>query len=192
MKLRECLTGNRMERMPDIAFRAMSFIFRIRDFFSPPEERIGDLGIKRGFTVVDYGCGPGRYVEAASRLVGEGGRVYAVDIHELAVKAVSVRIRERGLDNVETFLARGYTCDVPARSADMIYALDMFHMIREPSAFLKELHRILKPDGYLILETGHQPKEKAAGKIRESGMWRITGEAKRHFRCEPVQEEMNY
>ncbi|MBN2123272.1 MAG: class I SAM-dependent methyltransferase [Deltaproteobacteria bacterium] len=186
MNLKEYIIGNRMERMPDIAFRAMSLVFRIRDFFSPPEGRIGDLGIEEGFTIVDYGCGPGRYVKVASRLVGEKGKVYAVDIHELAVEAVKERIHREGLTNVVPLLARGYSCDIPDHEAHMIYALDMFHMVREPTPFLKELHRILKPDGFLVLETGHQPVERAAGKVRDSGSWRIVEQGKGRLRCEPL------
>ncbi len=37
--------------------------------------------------VIDYGCGTGRCLKKASGQVGDRGAVYAVDIHELAIKS---------------------------------------------------------------------------------------------------------
>lgn len=85
--------GKGMERIPVIAFRMMSFIIGLKYIFSPVDARVDTFGIKEGFTVIDYGCGPGGYLKRVSRLVGGKGKLYAVD---------------------------------------------MFHMIREPSPFLKE------------------------------------------------------
>jgi len=41
--------------MPNMAFKAMSIIFKIIDLFYPFERRISGFGINEGFTVVDYG-----------------------------------------------------------------------------------------------------------------------------------------
>ena len=60
MNLKKYFCGNETERMPSIAFSTMSFFFKIRDLFCSFEERIDGFGIKEGYTVVDYGCGPGR------------------------------------------------------------------------------------------------------------------------------------
>ena len=65
-----------------------------------PWSALDGFGIKRGQTVVDYGCGPGSYLRRASELVGPEGRVLAVDIHELAIKAVMRRIDKEQLSNV--------------------------------------------------------------------------------------------
>ena len=51
-----------MERMPDIAFRMMSFMFALRDIFPYVDKRIDAFGIRECFTVIDYGCGPERYL----------------------------------------------------------------------------------------------------------------------------------
>jgi ubiquinone/menaquinone biosynthesis C-methylase UbiE len=39
-------------------------------------------------TVVDYGCGPGRYTIRFARLVGANGRVFEVDLRPLAMRMV--------------------------------------------------------------------------------------------------------
>lgn len=173
------------ERMSDTGFRIMSTLFRIQDLIWPPGRLLDQIGIREGMTVVDYGCGPGRYIAGASRRVGRTGRLYAVDIHELAIEAVNRRVREERLVNVVPVLARGYDSGLPAGTADLVYALDIFHMIRNPSAFLGELHRIIKPCGVLVIDDGHQPREVTLKKIRMSGLWEVEDETAAFLRCRP-------
>jgi len=78
--------------MSDFSFRGMEFLFRVIDFVHPyVDKRVRSFAIRPGMTVVDYGCGPGRYTTRFAHLVGEKGRVFAVDIHELAIEAVKKR-----------------------------------------------------------------------------------------------------
>jgi ubiquinone/menaquinone biosynthesis C-methylase UbiE len=177
--------GRNRERMSDIGFRIMSALFRIQDLVWPPDRLLDRIGIREGMVVVDYGCGPGRYIAGASGRVGRTGRLYAVDIHDLAIEAVKRRVREENLANVVPVLARGYDSGLPAGTADLVYALDMFHMIEDPSAFLGELQRIIKPDGVLVIDDGHQPRTTTLKKIRASGLWEVAEETAAFLRCRP-------
>ena len=56
--------------MPDIAFRIMTFMMFIVDLFGHSERKFKTLGLKTGQTVVDYACGPARYIKNASEAVG--------------------------------------------------------------------------------------------------------------------------
>jgi ubiquinone/menaquinone biosynthesis C-methylase UbiE len=165
----------------------MTSTFHIIDFFYPRvDKRVQTFGIQPGMTVVDYGCGPGRYTTRFARLVGDTGKVYAVDIHTLAVEAVQKKIERYNLGNVEPVLARGYDSTLPDGVADVVCALDMFFAIREPSALLGELKRITKPDGLLVLDDGHQPREETKRKLREAGYWVIVEETRDHLKCRPA------
>ena len=42
-------------------------------------EVLRQIGIKRGQTALDFGCGYGTYTILVARIVGEQGRVYALD-----------------------------------------------------------------------------------------------------------------
>jgi len=163
----------------------MVWMFRVEDFFFPKRDRLAALGIQPGSTVVDYGCGPGRYIAEASRRVGPQGKVYAVDVHELASAAVRKVIAKHNLTNVIPVLAKGYNSGLPDHLADLIYALDMFHAVNDPAALLAELRRIVKPSGTLILEDGHQSREKTRAKIVQSSLWRIASEEKTYVTCTP-------
>ncbi|ABN56263.1 Methyltransferase type 11 [Methanoculleus marisnigri JR1] len=176
-------SAEQADRVPDLYFRLMSLTIRIRDHFRPPARLLTEFGIREGMTVVDYGCGPGSYVKGASGLVGAAGTVYAVDVHELAVKAVSHRSRKEGLRNVIPVLANGYDSTLPDAAADLVYALDMFHLVERPEAFLAELRRITKPDGTLVLDDGHQSREKTRRALLDSGVWSIEAETGEYLRC---------
>jgi ubiquinone/menaquinone biosynthesis C-methylase UbiE len=188
MKVR--IFGNNRDRMPDIAFRVMKLLLQIRDRFVRPWSLLDEFGIERNKTVVDYGCGPGSYIRRASELVGPGGRVFAIDVHRLAFKAVTKRINRERLTNVIPVLIDARRSSLPDQTADIIYALDMFHMVSDPKVFLQELNRISKGDGVLFIDDGHQSREEARRKIRTSGMWEIVEEKKPYMKCRPIRKNM--
>jgi ubiquinone/menaquinone biosynthesis C-methylase UbiE len=178
MTVKNTLLGNNTDRIPDLAFRGMSFFFLIWGIFASPVKKLKKFGIKTGDTVIDFGCGPGNYINAVSQLVGSSGIVYAVDVHELAIKAVNKKIKKYNLQNVKTILVKDYKCELKDNTVDVIYALDMFHMVKHSDLFLKELHRLLKKNGKLFIEDGHQPREQSKQKMINSKKWSITEETK--------------
>jgi len=180
--------GNNMDGESDIAFRIMSLIFVIRDRFLSPWSLLDEFGIESGQTVVDYGCGPGSYLRRASELVGSEGKVLALDNNELAIRAVRRRIKKEQLTNVTAVQANGKRSCLPNETADVIYALDMFHMVSAPVAFLQELNRICKDKGLLFIDNGHQSRDEARLKLRSSGSWEIIEEKKRYLRCSPTMK----
>jgi ubiquinone/menaquinone biosynthesis C-methylase UbiE len=167
-----------------LTYRLMVLEYAVQDFLVRGHERALDgFGIAPGAKVVDYGCGPGRYLAKASRLVGSSGTVYAADINPIALELAGARAARLGLANVAVAPIRDGRCAIPDRCADLVYALDMFHAVRDPAAFLAEIRRFTKPGGTLILEDGHQPREATRRKVAAAGGWRIEAETRRHLRC---------
>jgi len=176
------------ERMSDTSFKLMNLTFRVLDFFFPYiDKRVKSFGLQPGMTVVDYGCGPGRYTERFAKLVGETGKVYAVDIHEMAIETIRRKADKYGWRNVVPLLASGYNSGVPDHVADVVCALDMFFIIKQPTEFLAELQRIAKTDGLLIIDDGHQPRQATRQKILDSGLWKIVRETSDHLQCVPAE-----
>jgi len=174
------------ERMSDTSFRMMTALMAIIDFFFRYiKKRVSGFGIEEGMTVVDYGCGPGRYSTVFAGLVGAEGKVYAVDIHELAIEAIKKKMEKHNLRNIEPVLAEGYNSGLPDNIADVVCALDMFFGIKNPAEFLAELKRITKSDGVLVIDEGHQSRSVAKEKILGSGCWEIVEESKDHMKCRP-------
>ena len=182
------------EKMSDKSFKGMSAFFKIVDFFFPYlKKRLKKFGIENGMTVVDYGCGPGRYSLPIAEMVGAEGRVYAVDIHEMALKKVQEKIRQSGIKNIETSPAKGnddgeYNSGLIDNIADIVCAIDMFFIIKKPTEFLNEIRRILKPDGTFIIDDGHQSRKETKQKIDSSGIFTIIEETKDHLKYKIVQK----
>lgn len=187
MIIGKIVKARKSERMPDIAFKLMNLTFKIIDLLYPYiDKRIKKFGIKKGMTVIDYGCGPGRHTIRFAKIVGEKGKVYAVDILELAIEEVKKKIKKHVFKNIEPILAKGYNNGLPNKTADVICALDMFFGIKKSTKFLTELKRILKDDGVLIIDDGHQSREETKKKISNSKLWKIVEESKDHLKCKPL------
>jgi len=176
----------RKERMSDMSFKLMNLIFRVMDFVYPYiDKRVQKFGLQPGMTVVDYGCGPGRYTSSIAKLIGEQGRVFAVDIHELAIGAVKKKIDQYGLKNIVPVLVKGYDSTLPDQIADVVCAIDMFHIIKSHTEFLAELKRIIKKGGLLVIDEGHQRRSTTKTSILKSGHWDIFEETRDHLKCRP-------
>jgi precorrin-6B methylase 2 len=89
-------------RQSNLAFHLMSMEFHLRDWLRPPIKILQEASVHSGMTVLDFGCGPGGFSLAAARLVGPEGRVYAMDIHPLAVKSVQRAADKQGFNNIQT------------------------------------------------------------------------------------------
>jgi len=179
------ISGKNRESIPNIAFNVMTLIMKLKDTFGQySRKNFETLGLKTGQTVIDYGCGPARYIEFASNVVGKTGKVIAVDVHPLSIAKVKGKIKKHKLSNVEAVLAKKYTTPITAEIADVVYALDMFHMIEQPNELLKELSRLVKKDGTIIIEDGHQSRTDTIQKIEKAGFLKIVQETKSHVKCQ--------
>jgi ubiquinone/menaquinone biosynthesis C-methylase UbiE len=152
------------EPMSDSHFKSMSFMFRFRDFFLPRKNVLKEVDIKPGFHILDYGCGPGSYTLVASRLVGPTGKVYALDIHPLAIKRVKERAEKENLSNIQTIQSDCAT-GLEADSIDVALLYDVMHGLDQPDAVLGELRRVLKPGGTLSVNDHHYQQEEIVSRI---------------------------
>ena len=186
MSIKEGLAKRKIEKMSDISFRLMAIMFNVIDFLYPyVKKRVKRFGISEGMTIIDYGCGPGRYSIKFAELVGKKGRVYALDIHELAMAAVNKKIERHNLKNVQPVLVDGYDSTLLDNTADVTCAIDMFWSIKKPTEFLQEIRRITKKDGTLVVDDGHQRRSATKMKILDSGTWNIVEETRDHLKCKP-------
>jgi ubiquinone/menaquinone biosynthesis C-methylase UbiE len=136
----------------------MALYLKLRERFGKPRERLASVGLDRGHVVLDYGCGIGSYTLPAAQIVGDKGRVYALDIHPLAIQTVERRARAGNLANITTIHSDRET-GLPDESVDVVLLYDVLHSVPYRGALLRELHRILKPDGLLSVLPDHMEEE---------------------------------
>ena len=135
----------------NIKSRIEYFLLGLRDKFGipfKPEKELNKLNIEEGQKVLDYGCGIGSYTLPAASLVGKKGKVYALDRQPSAIKRVEERAQMEGFRNIDTILSDGGT-GLPGESVDVILLYGVLPEIRNRESLLRELYRVLKPDGYL-------------------------------------------
>ena len=95
--------------------------------------------------MVDVGCGIGRFLEYAGDLTGD---YIGVDV-----------VRHPGLSEDAAFHRADLDREaipVASSSADIVSALETIEHLESPRAFCRELTRILKPGGWLVLSTPNQ------------------------------------
>ncbi len=164
-----------------ISYRFMILTFKIRDFFSPRDRVLKEVRLEKGDKVLDYGCGPGAYVLDAAKLVGDAGKVYALDIHPIAVQAVRGLVAKKAISNVETVLVDGRDIGLTDRSVDVILFYDVLHCIEDRDGVLKELYRVLKPDGRLSFSDHHMKRQKIIAQVTAENRFKLVEEGKKTF-----------
>jgi ubiquinone/menaquinone biosynthesis C-methylase UbiE len=169
------------ERTSNLHFQLMSLSYRFRDLFLPRRRVLEEAGIELGFQVLDYGCGPGSYVPALAELVGECGRVYAVDIHPRAIQRVQAIVAERHLNNVETVLSDCQT-GLPDGRVDVVLLYDTFHDLKHPKQVLQELHRVLKPEGVLSFSDHHMEEREILTQLQDTRLFSLLARGRRTYR----------
>lgn len=158
--------------MSNLGFRFMSLWYIFRDISSSRKNILAEVGIKPGSNILDYGCGTGSYTIPAAQLAGESGKVYALDIHPLAVQKVQKVAAKKRLTNIETILS---DCDtaLPDDSIDVALLYDILHNLSEPNKVLEELHRVLKPGGILSVNDHHLTGEEIIARITVKGLFKL-------------------
>ncbi|MEA3253949.1 MAG: class I SAM-dependent methyltransferase [Chloroflexota bacterium] len=154
-------------------YRLNLWFYKLTDPFSKPERRIGKIPVEEGMTVLDYGCGPGRYALPVAKLVGPKGKVFAVDIQPLAISSVKQRAAHEALSNIEAILVDSYDTGIQGSSVDMVLLLDILHQIGDCEALFREIHRVLKPNGVLFMDSGHMKMLRGKEIVETSGLFTI-------------------
>ncbi len=166
--------------MPDIMFKGMSFIFKIRDFISPRKDVLEEVGIKPGFHVLDFGCGPGSYSTIAAEQVGASGKIYSLDIHPISAQKVREAAARQNLTNIETICSDCAT-GLEDSSVDVVLLYDIFHMLSNKHVVLSEIHRTLKPEGILSFSDHHMKEEKILPGVTGGGLFKLSGKGKKTY-----------
>lgn len=174
-----------IEKSKTFTVESMIAMLEERDILSPINKEVDKFNIKEGNIIIDYGCGSGGYTKRVSELIGDNGTVYAVDIQELAIESVKKKINKYHLRNVEPILVKNINL-IKDNVADIVIAIDMFHMVQETNVFLEELHRLLKKDGILFIGMHHMSLDDAQSKILNSNLWEIECELDNCLKCIPI------
>ena len=114
-----------------------------------------ELDLQNGIAFLDVACGRGAYCLAASRIVGENGNIFAVDLWEEGIELLRAAAEEKGLCNINAFVSNaGEHIPVADHSIDVCLMATVLHDFVEDQIekeVLDEIVRAIKPSGILAI-----------------------------------------
>jgi ubiquinone/menaquinone biosynthesis C-methylase UbiE len=125
---------------------------RLRRWLHNPDTILAPY-LDPGMVAVDFGCGMGIFALAMARLVGEQGRVIAIDLQQQMLNVLAKRARKTDLARrIQT-----HRCEVTSLKLERDLAADfalMFysaHEVPDPQQLFVEMHDNLRPGAHLLI-----------------------------------------
>ena len=165
-----------LETMLPLPYPPLSIRGKRMELESRALEVLQRIGIRLGQRVLDFGCGSGTYTIPAAKIVGEQGRVYALDKDNEALGELMKKAESAALKNIERIKTSGeLEIELTDGSVDVVLLFDVFHSYYFPHSgnrrkLLNEIYRILKRGGVLVLTTGNVESPLAR---LQRGNWRM-------------------
>lgn len=145
---------------------------RRRDETSRPEWVLRFADVEAGMTVFDMLGGDGYYAEILARVVGPKGKVYLHNNqgYQGLMRALPRRLRGAGVEALEPYVREIQDINLPSESVDRVFLVKVYHDLYylnngwnvPPEPFFAVIHRILKPDGRLIVIDHRAPDNSGA------------------------------
>jgi ubiquinone/menaquinone biosynthesis C-methylase UbiE len=114
-----------------------------------------ELDLKKGATFLDVACGWGYYSLAASDIVGEDGKVYAVDLWKEGISSLRKEADSKGIQNLATFVSdAAQSIPVENDCVDVCLMATVLHDLvgdKVDRQVMKEIVRVMKPNGALAI-----------------------------------------
>jgi ubiquinone/menaquinone biosynthesis C-methylase UbiE len=122
----------------------------IRRLLHSPEKIVGPY-LRTGMTVMDVGCGMGLFSITMAKIVGDQGRVIAVDLQQGMLDVLRRRAEKAGVaDRIQLHKCEQDHLGVDAQ-ADFVLTFMMIHEVPDQRRLLSEIHGFLKPGGKLLV-----------------------------------------
>jgi SAM-dependent methyltransferase len=130
------------------ACRAASWDTKFGDDLPAYRVAVAEAGIRPGGVAIDVGCGTGRALPPLRAAVGPGGVVIALDVTPEMLAAAGPAASSASATRV---IADARALPFADRCADAIFAAGLVNHLPDTTAGLRELARVTRPDGLLVL-----------------------------------------
>lgn len=114
------------------------------------------LGLQPGQVIADIGSGSGFFSYKFSRMVGNHGKVYALELKDEHIDRLNAFIKEADIKNINVIKGREDALELPEQ-VDKMFMCSLYHIMygvisdNDRDAYLKSLVKWLKPGGELII-----------------------------------------
>jgi ubiquinone/menaquinone biosynthesis C-methylase UbiE len=100
--------------------------------------------------VADIGAGSGYHTFRLAPLVGETGKVLAVDIQPEMLALIKDKAKAKKVTNVEPVQGADDDPKLPAGGVDLIIMVDVYHEFSKPFEMAEKMVDALRPGGRLV------------------------------------------
>jgi precorrin-6B methylase 2 len=139
-----------------------------RDSWQRADELLQQLNLKKGSVVADIGSHEGYMTFKLSKAVGEGGKVYAIDVEESKLEKLKGHIEKAGVDNIQPMKGAYDNPNLPALSIDAAIIIDTYHEMDDHDKILQHLKTALRKGGRLVVcEPIDEERRKAERSVQE-------------------------
>jgi ubiquinone/menaquinone biosynthesis C-methylase UbiE len=115
-----------------------------------PSKMIELLKFQPGQVVADIGAGSGYHTFRIAKLVGDKGKVYAVDIQPEMLAIIRQRMKNWKVKNVVPVKGTITDTKLPEGAIDLILLVDVYHEFSHPYEMTEAMIKALKPGGKLV------------------------------------------
>jgi len=138
------------------------------------ERVLRKIGIRKGQTVLDFGCGSGAYTLPVARIVSEEGIVYALDRDKRALDELMQRAELEGLRNIRRMDTSGEVeIRLDDESVDVVLLYDIFWYfpLSDPrlTKLLAEVYRVSRRQAVISVIPKHINSEQFKDKMENAG-----------------------
>jgi SAM-dependent methyltransferase len=134
---------------------AVHRLFILHHIYGPAGRRLLiQAGLKPGMRVADFGCGVGAVTSMLGEMVGPTGSVTGIDVSAAQIDQAIQICWSAGLENVSFRTADAGSTGLPDNSFDLVYCRFLLLHLTDPAACLREMRRVLKPGGIVVIEDG--------------------------------------
>lgn len=117
----------------------------------PTNKALNLIGVQQGMKIADVGCGTGYFTLPMAEIVGEEGRLFAIDISEEMLQETKKRAEEAGYNHIELVRSAENSFNLKDKTVDMVFTSTVLHEVSHPENFLSECKRIMKEEGSVII-----------------------------------------
>jgi SAM-dependent methyltransferase len=119
-----------------------------------PDRVVAALKLKKGDVAAEVGSGTGQFTIRMAKAIGEGGRVYAIDVEPRLLDVLAERAAEAGAWGIVGLLAPDGG-GLPPEPVDVILLANVLHHIQDRTDYLRALGGRLKPGGRIAIVDFH-------------------------------------
>lgn len=118
---------------------------------SKADQILQALNIQLGQTIADIGSGGGFFTFLFSQLVGDKGRIYAIDTNKDFLEFINKQVTEQDLTNVTTVLATEHSISLPSDSVDLIFVRNVYHHLQDRVQYFTKVKKLLSSQGRVAI-----------------------------------------